>query len=78
MFEAGRVVISVAGHDGNWLYVVVEGEKDGYCLVANGKRKKLASPKRKNILHLRATNILLNSYPTDRSLRKQLGELQNS
>ena len=49
--HAGRIVRSAAGHDkGMWFCVV--GETEGYLLLANGKQRKLATPKRKKAAHV--------------------------
>ena len=46
----GRIVRSTAGHDkGMWFCVV--GETDACLLLANGKQRKLAAPKRKKPAH---------------------------
>lgn len=71
--ECGSIVRALKGHDSGEYYVVVEtGEK--YAYVANGKTKKLAAPKRKNLKHLcvedgKRINI---SEMTDKVLRKEL------
>ena len=51
----GLVVRALAGRDmGNFFVVLsVDG---GYALIADGKRRKLASPKRKNLRHLQRTD----------------------
>lgn len=71
--ECGSIVKSLKGHDSGEYYTVVK--TDGkYAYVANGKTKKLALPKRKNLKHLRVEdekriNI---SEITDKVLRKEL------
>ena len=55
MFQCGEVVFSAAGHDKERFYAVVEVGEDGCPLIADGKRRKLQSPKRKNPKHLRPT-----------------------
>lgn len=71
-FKRGTVVISSAGHDsGRWM-VVVEAA-DGYALVADGKERKLAKPKRKNQKHIRYTSKSLElEGMTDKKLRQAL------
>ena len=44
--RTGAIVRSKAGHDKGLLFCVV-GTQDGYLLLANGKQRKLAAPKRK-------------------------------
>ena len=66
------LVKSVAGHDkGSW-YAVVKRE-DSVVYIADGRRRKLAAPKRKNIKHVAETNKTVRlDYFTDKSLRKAL------
>ena len=47
----GDVVRSLAGHDKDVLYCVVDTEGD-FLLLANGKERKLNSPKRKRAKHV--------------------------
>lgn len=73
MFEVGRVVFCMAGRDKHRFYTVVAlGE--GFAFIADGKRRKLAAPKRKNILHLRRTDTCLTpeQIRTDKQLRMSL------
>ena len=78
--HAGRIVRSAAGHDkGMWFCVV--GETEGYLLLANGKQRKLATPKRKKAAHVEwageyshpALQRLVKGEPvSDRALRRAL------
>ena len=73
--KAGSVVISSAGHDKNRFMVVVgaDGEK---ILVADGKERKLQSPKKKNIKHVRKTTYQIDTDGlTDKKLRRTLREM---
>ncbi|MFR3811598.1 MAG: hypothetical protein ACLTXT_03705 [Ruminococcus callidus] len=49
----------------------------GYAEIADGKRRRLASPKRKNLRHLQRTNqcIALDGV-TDKKLRNVLKQYQ--
>lgn len=47
----GDVVRSLAGHDKDSLFCVMSTEGD-VLLLANGKERKLNSPKRKNMKHV--------------------------
>ena len=71
----GSVVLSSAGHDKGRLMLVV-GADSGRILVADGKERKLRSPKKKNIKHVRGTlsSIELEGL-TDKRLRQTLGKL---
>ena len=78
MFQCGEVVFSAAGHDKERFYAVVEVGEDGCPLIADGKRRKLQSPKRKNPKHLRPTRQSIDPgrVPTDRALRRALAGLR--
>ena len=80
MIRQGQVVFSAAGHDKDGFYVVVQVEEDGSCRIADGKRRKLSSPKRKNPKHLRHTKsvIDLTQIGSDKALRRALAALQGS
>ena len=47
----GSIVLANAGRDQDGLFFVV-GEADGFVLLADGKRRKLEHPKRKNPVHV--------------------------
>jgi ribosomal protein L14E/L6E/L27E len=63
---------SSAGHDkGSW-YAVIKREA-GYVFIADGRRRTLANPKKKNIKHVEITRkTIVLEYYTDKSLRKSL------
>ncbi len=56
--RVGSVVVSLAGHDAGLLLVIVAGIDDRYVLVADGKRRKLISPKKKKMQHLKVITKL--------------------
>ena len=74
-FVSGMVVISSAGHDdGGWF--VVTGADGRYVYVADGKERKLASPKKKNIKHIRRTlHTISTDGLTDKKLRRTLNAM---
>lgn len=70
--KRGSVVISSAGHD-KGRPMVVTGADSGYVFVADGKERRLDSPKKKNIKHVRATHKLIELEGlTDKKLRQTL------
>ena len=70
----GLVVKAVAGRD-NGRFFFILGKEDKYCFIADGKSRKLSSPKRKSIKHLSFTgNVIDLNDITDKKLRKVLGE----
>lgn len=73
--NAGRVVISSAGHDKGRLMLVVGADGDR-VLVADGKERKLEHPKQKNLKHVQGTlsSIELEGL-TDKKLRQTLGKM---
>lgn len=73
MLQTGCVVRSIAGHDKDRFYVVVNMEA-GKAFIADGKRRKLEKPKAKNPLHLRPTLTVLDlqAVTTDKKLRRAL------
>lgn len=52
--ERGEIVESVQGRDKGCFYVVCE-VRGSSVLVADGVKRKLANPKKKNVKHLRLT-----------------------
>ena len=75
-FQRGTIVKSTAGHDADSFYVVLEVEQ-GAALIADGRRRKLAKPKRKNIRHLARTNQVVpeEELATDNKIRRVLWPL---
>ena len=72
----GLVVRAMAGRDQGGYFVVLS-LKDGYAEIADGKRRKLEKPKRKNVRHLQATKQILNLEGiTDKQLRNVLKPYQ--
>lgn len=72
--EKGLVVKATAGRDINSYFVVVSSD-DKFAFIADGKSRKLAKPKRKNVKHLSATSkILCIDEITDKQLRRALKE----
>lgn len=74
--NTGSVVRANAGRDGGGLFVVVSAD-DKYCFIADGKSRKLASPKRKNIKHICRTNSMIDiNNITDKKLRTLLRDFE--
>ena len=71
----GSDVKAVAGRDCGGLFVVTDADEK-YCFIADGKSRRLASPKRKNVKHLSLTNSMIDiNGITDKKLRTLLREL---
>lgn len=69
----GMIVKSVAGHDKNRFYIVIE-IKNNRAFIADGKKRVLESPKAKNFVHLKVTKNIVNlkEIDTNKKLRKLL------
>lgn len=75
--NTGSVVRANAGRDDGGLFVVVSAD-DKYCFIADGKSRKLASPKRKNIKHVCCTNSMIDiNGITDKKLRMLLKDFKS-
>ena len=72
-FEPGRVVESIQGRDKGNFFLVLEAA-EGFAMIADGRRHKLANPKKKKTKHLRAKPVLLDL----KALRPEGGALQDS
>lgn len=71
--EPGMIVKSDAGHDQERFYVIVAVE-EGWAYIADGKRRKVERPKRKNPRHLKPTSLRvdLSEADTNQKLRRIL------
>ncbi len=74
----GTVVRSRAGRDGGSFLVVLETLKE-YVLVADGKKRPIESPKRKNIKHIAQTETILSEeqLQTNRAVRHALSDFKS-
>lgn len=71
--KCGMVVKSIAGHDKDRFYVIVD-IKGNRAYIADGKLRTVEAPKPKNFMHLRRTNSVaeLENFSTNKQLRKFL------
>ncbi len=70
--KIGSVVRAKAGRDKDGFFAVTAVEKD-FCYIADGKSRKLLSPKRKNIKHISLTSSMIDINDiTDKKLRTLL------
>lgn len=81
--DIGRVVVATAGRDKGTPLVVVGTEGTEYLLLADGRRRKAQSPKRKKRRHIRATAYRIDPGPVwrqrrRRHLRKALRQLEEN
>lgn len=54
----GSLVQAIAGRDAGDLFVIVGVVDDDYVLIANGKNRKVKTPKKKKIKHLKMQNVV--------------------
>lgn len=75
----GLVVRSAAGHDKYTFQVVIESCKN-HVLVCDGKKRPLEKPKKKNFVHLKPTNTVLNEecLRSNRSIKSSLRSFNQS
>lgn len=67
--ERGRVVIPTAGKECGRLFVITEADEK-YIFIADGKKRILSAPKRKNPKHLIFTDDIVGmNNITDKKLR---------
>ena len=78
--RVGSVCLSIAGHDEGSTVVIVAGLDNNYVLVADGKTRKIISPKKKKMRHLnmisrlsdKDTEIIRANMANDSCLRKMI------
>lgn len=73
--QRGTVVIAAAGKEKGGYYVVTEVIDDRYVRIADGRRRPIEKPKKKNLAHLRRTNTVIDEISTNRQLRKALSSM---
>ncbi len=76
--KAGTVIISTSGHDKGRL-LLVTGAEGRFVYLADGKERRLAAPKKKNLKHVRPTAGFIDPGSlTDKRLRTTLRGLGRS
>lgn len=81
--HVGEIAVSLAGHDAGCLFAIIAGAENGDVLIADGKNRTLASPKRKKMRHLSVltkldeekTEALRHGTALDSHVRKWLAAL---
>ncbi len=74
----GRIVRSLAGRDKGKFLVVVKADGD-FLYLADGKERRLDSPKKKRIKHTAFTNTVIDTEAlTDKKLRSVIAEYSSS
>lgn len=76
--QTGSVVKACAGRDSEGLFVVTSVQ-ERYCFIADGKSRKLSSPKRKNLKHICFTDSVIDLNDiTDKKLRTLLRAIREA
>ena len=81
--RVGTVCLSIAGHDKGSTVVIVAGIDKNQVLVADGKTRKIISPKKKKMRHLniiarlseKDTETVRENAANDSSLRKMIASV---
>lgn len=68
----GSVVRAKAGRDKGGYFVVTDILENGRVLICDGKRRKVLSPKQKNIIHLEVTKTVAKDITTNRQIKSFL------
>ena len=71
-FEKGTVVRVTAGKEKGLIFVVIEDFNQQQVLIADGRHRKLARPRKKSVKHLTALGVLPGLPERDRLLWKSL------
>lgn len=59
--DVGSVVKAIAGRDDGQYFVVIEKINEEYVLIANGKNRSMAKPKKKKIKHLKSIGVKIDN-----------------
>lgn len=75
----GRLVYSRAGHDAGRYYIITELVDSSYVRIADGVLRKVEKPKKKKLMHLRMTPIVLEeaAQRLGSGMKLANGELRN-
>ena len=74
-YTIGDIVISLAGRDAKKLFAVVGIMDENYVYISDGKSRKIASPKKKKIKHIKPVKKSEGDFaPVDAVLRKMLAD----
>ena len=76
-FKVGDIVQSKSGHDAKKYFVVIATLNESYILIADGKSRRLESPKQKNVRHVALMQESDDSqkYVDDKSIADAIAKL---
>lgn len=72
----GSVVRSLAGRDKDRYFVVLGLADENHALIVDGQLRKLASPKKKKLMHLKSMPACMNEIQTKLENGEQLQDAQ--
>lgn len=64
--DRGSIVLSLAGHDRARFFIVVGKEEENYLLLADGKFRPVANPKKKKIKHCKFIKAVASEHLTEK------------
>lgn len=71
----GQLVVAIAGRDEGHLYMVVGHQTPTMVLLADGRSRRLANPKRKNVRHLTLLRAMAKTANHDIAVGAQLTDV---
>ena len=77
-YTIGDIVLSLAGRDAKKLFAVVGTIDESHVHISDGKSRKIDSPKKKKIKHIKLIEKSEGGFmPDDAALRKILAEAKS-
>ena len=74
----GSIVRAKAGRDKGGFFIVLDADKE-FAFIADGKRRKVQHPKKKKMMHLCATNTVIEgSFETNPQIKRILNQFINN
>lgn len=58
LFKVGAIVEILMGRDSGKLAIIIENVNERYVLLVDGDKRKVDSPKKKNVRHIRQTGYI--------------------
>ena len=79
MYEAGDIVLSLAGRDAKRLFAVVGVLGENYVHISDGKSRKAAKPKKKKTKHIKLVKKSEGDFASaDAAIRKMLADAKKN
>ena len=74
----GSIVRAKAGRDKGGFFIVLDADNQ-FAFIADGKRRKVQHPKKKKLIHLSATNTVIEgSIQTNPQIKRILNQFINN